>query len=179
LLRRVADDAIDGARGNSGAILAQFLHGVAEVAGPGGELTLPLLSRAVDAGASQARSALAEPREGTILSVIRAFADAAAQPAADVRSWFSHALARARAALADTPRQLAVLRQAGVVDAGAQGFVDLLDGIEAWLSTGRTPPPPAALEDTDGTPLERVEEGGDPGHRWCTECVVEAGGAGP
>jgi hypothetical protein len=179
LLRRVADDALDGARGNSGAILAQFLHGVAEVAGQRGELTLPLLSRAVGAGAAQAHSALAEPREGTILSVIRAFAEAVATPSGDVRSWFGQGLSRAEAALADTPRQLPVLRQAGVVDAGAQGFVDLLAGIDAWLSTGRSPPAPPVERDTGIAPLDRVEEGGDPRHRWCTECVVEAGAAGP
>ena len=180
LLRAVADDALDGARGNSGAILAQFLHGVAEVAGRGGgELTLPLLSRAVAAGADQARAALAEPREGTILSVIRAFADALQVQAGDLRPWFARGLARAEAALADTPRQLAVLRQAGVVDAGAQGFVDLLAGIDAWLRTGRAPPAPALALEGGPALADQGRADGDPAHRWCTECVVEAADAAP
>ena len=77
--------------------------------------------------------------EGTILSVISAFADELEAAAgevdapADTRSGFARALDRARRALADTPRQMALLQKAGVVDAGAQGFVDLLEGIAEFV----------------------------------------------
>ncbi|WP_290891384.1 DAK2 domain-containing protein, partial [Arenimonas sp.] len=80
LLRRVGEDAVDGARGNSGAILAQFLTGVAEAAGSARALEPEALARAIRAGAASARQALSEPREGTIISVIAAFAEALEQP---------------------------------------------------------------------------------------------------
>jgi DegV family protein with EDD domain len=177
LLRQVADDAIDGARGNSGAILAQFLQGAGEVAGEARVLSPALLARAAAAGAQQAHGALAQPREGTILSVIRAFAEALQQQAAaggrDWRAGFAQAVQRARVALADTPKQLAVLRQAGVVDAGAQGFVELLEGIEDFIATGaQSESVPAAIEGEFAG--RHLHEDIDPAQRWCTECLVEA-----
>ncbi len=184
LLREVAEDAIDGARGNSGAILAQFLHGASESAGSQPVLTPAGLAAAAMAGAEQAHGALAEPREGTILSVIRVFADALAVSVAsaqdDLRGWFAQALEQARIALADTPRQLAVLRQAGVVDAGAQGFVDMLEGIHEFIASGAVAD--LADVDSDDTEFAGVEwhEDADPTRPWCSECLIrpEDGGAG-
>lgn len=173
LLRAVADDAIDGARGNSGAILAQFLHGAGETVGDARTLTPQHLAAAVSAGAVQARGALSEPREGTILSVIRAFADALhAAPRGDPCGWFVQALERARAALADTPRQLPVLRQAGVVDAGAMGFVELLEGIHDFIATGRTSAAALAVDDIAPSAIAHVHEVCDATRPWCTECLV-------
>jgi dihydroxyacetone kinase-like predicted kinase len=110
LLRRVSDDAIDSARGNSGAILAQFFTGVAETVGESPTIRLEALADAIRAGAASARQALAEPREGTILSVISAFATALDRDtdAHNVRPWFARGLEQARRALANTPNQLAV-----------------------------------------------------------------------
>jgi len=180
LLDGVAADAIDGARGNSGAIIAQFFHGVAEASGGARVLTPPELVRAVQLGAEQAVGALAEPREGTILSVIRAFAAAlqASLGRRDLAGWFGGALQTARAALADTPRQLAVLRQAGVVDAGAQGFVDLLEGIQEFIETGAAVAPGA---DGDEPPaIAHAHPPLDPDCRlvWCSECLIEAADGG-
>ena len=76
LMRSVADAAVDGARGNSGAILAQFFSGVSQALAGVDTVTPPLLARATQVGASAACGALSDPREGTIISVIRAFADA-------------------------------------------------------------------------------------------------------
>lgn len=179
LLQQVADDAIDGARGNSGAILAQFLQGAGEVAGNDRVLTPATLARAALAGSQQARGALAEPREGTILSVIRAFAESfSAQVASgmlDMQAGFALAVQRARVALADTPRQLAVLRQAGVVDAGAQGFVDLLEGIQHYLVTGEEGEI-LPLEESHEFAGEHLHEHIDPAQRWCTECLLTGDG---
>jgi uncharacterized protein len=174
LLRQVADDAIDGARGNSGAILAQFFHGVSEAVAGQRTVTPALLARAVQVGATQAHGALAEPREGTILSVIRAFADTLEwQRGSDLARWFGRALTQARAALADTPRQLAVLRQAGVVDAGAQGFVDLLEGIETYLLTG-APPPAVEIEALPAFAGDHWHGEADCDAPWCSECILQA-----
>jgi len=177
LMRRVADDAIDGARGNSGAILAQFLQGVGETVDGEAVLTPAELARAVRRGAQQARQALSEPREGTILSVISAFADAlderASSGAVGLRRWFEQAVVRARRALSDTPKQLAVLRQAGVVDAGALGFVELIEGIHSFLLHGRAVRTLAAVPDEGFDVAGHAELEFDPLHRFCTECLVE------
>ena len=176
LLRRVGEDAVDGARGNSGAILAQFFTGVAEAAGPARALEPAALARAVRAGADSARQALSEPREGTILSVIAAFADALEQRSdTDLGGWFRAALEHSRRALANTPNQLPVLARAGVVDAGAQGFVDLLEGIGDFIVSGAVDA--VGLADELPGDLEAAEAHGeigdaDPEHRWCSECLL-------
>ena len=181
LLVRMGNDAIDGARGNSGAIMAQFIVGVAEHARNAPVLDAATLAAAVRNGAQGARGALAQPVEGTILSVIDAFADAmdeaARDHAGDPLGGFSSALEQARAALARTPAQMAALRRAGVVDAGARGFVDWLEGIADYLQGGpralRLHAAPAASNDA---PLPHVHEDIDPDRRWCTECLVTGDG---
>ena len=179
LLARIGNDAIDGARGNSGAIMAQFLVGLAEQARHAPVLDAHALAAAVRRGADSARGALAKPVEGTILSVISAFADAldeaAGQPAGDPRAGFARALQRARRALADTPKQMAVLQKAGVVDAGARGFVDWLEGIAEYVEGGpramRVQAAPAAANDA-GVEIPHQHEDVDPACRYCTECLV-------
>jgi DegV family protein with EDD domain len=176
LMRRVSEDAIDGGRGNSGAILAQFLTGVAGDIGDSVVVAPGQLALAVRAGANAAREAVAEPCEGTMLSVISAFADALdPHPEIhDLKGWFSAALERARRALAHTPQQLPVLLKAGVVDAGAQGFLDLLEGIgaflhgEAQIHARRAVEVTKPLAEQDHAALEEA----DPEHRWCSECLV-------
>ena len=73
-LTSVADAAIDGARGNSGAILAQFFQGLSDGAAEFGKLSLEQFSTAVTMGADYARTAMSEPQEGTILTVVHDFA---------------------------------------------------------------------------------------------------------
>src|SRR3569623_1974299 len=176
VLRRAGDEAIDGARGNSGAILAQFLQGLGERRASLRRLGTDELALAVQHASTQARAAVAEPREGTMLSVIAAFAEAwrTQADAGDLRGSYEHALAAARAALARTPEQLAVLRRAGVVDAGAQGFVDLLEGIADYIRRGR----PALVRGDDYSSGEDGVIGAmdhaDTTHRYCTECVLNA-----
>src|SRR6185295_12887684 len=103
LLTRVADAALDGARGNSGAILAQFLLGLGDRAAQQPALDAPQFADALAAGSAYARESLSEPREGTILTVITDFAAEAAAAAAggapDFRALFRQALAAARTSL--------------------------------------------------------------------------------
>lgn len=176
LMQRVSEDAIDGGRGNSGAILAQFLTGVAGGIGDCSVVAPAQLAHAVRTGANAAREAVAEPCEGTMLSVISAFAEAleAHHEVHDLRAWFSAALERARSALAHTPQQLPVLLKAGVVDAGAQGFLDLLEGIGAFLA-GEAPAHSRRSTDAANPLLANDHEAldeADPEHRWCSECLV-------
>lgn len=177
LLRRAGDEAIDGARGNSGAILAQFLQGVGERLADQSRLTLEALAAAVDIGASQARGAVAEPREGTMLSVIAAFAAALRREAdsgdGELRGAWSRAVAASRDALARTPEQLSVLRKAGVVDAGALGFVELVTGIDDYQQRGRLALAANVEFQSDAGVMAEAAEP-DSVHRWCTECVLSA-----
>lgn len=180
LLVAIGNDAIDGARGNSGAIMAQFLYGLAEHARSAPVLDVRKLAAAVRRGSDGARAALANPVEGTIVTVINAFADAldeaATQQPDSPRRGFAHALQRARRALADTPKQMALLQKAGVVDAGAQGFVDWLEGIAEFVEGGPRAVrlqgivPPAA---NDAVELPaHVHDDIDPARRYCTECLL-------
>jgi DegV family protein with EDD domain len=177
LLAAVADALLDGARGNSGAIMAQFFQGMSDSAGDLSRFTPYTFAKAVTMGSDYAHDAMSNPREGTILSVIAAFAasiDARSRQGAngDFPALLQHALEQARLALAETQQQLEVLRKAGVVDAGAKGFVDLVDGMSEYISTGNIVAEPdlsllsvEATVVTAGTSLES-------GYRFCTECIV-------
>jgi hypothetical protein len=177
LLRKVGEDAIDGARGNSGAILAQFFTGIAESIGSRAAIEPEYLAWAVRAGALSARQALSEPREGTILSVITAFAESLEpnRQVTDIRRWFAPALEKARQALANTPKQLPVLMKAGVVDAGAQGFVDMLEGIGDFMDGGVVDAEllqADSLADEEAAQVHEDVFDADPMHRWCSECLL-------
>lgn len=175
LLTRVADAALDGARGNSGAILAQFLLGLGDRAGHLERLDAPGFVAAVRAGAAYARDALTQPREGTLLTVLTDFAREVERlvgemQAADFRLLFAAVMEPLQRSLAGTQGVLEETRAAGVVDAGAQGFVDLLDGMSAWLARGEMQVVAAPLHSGDE---EMVASGpGDTRHRYCTECVI-------
>lgn len=180
LLEIVADAALDGARGNSGAILAQFLHGACDASQDHRLLTTTHFVAAAERGSEYAREAVAEPREGTMLTVIREFAAGlAAQLAASPRDFaglLGAGLQRARVALAGTTVQLEALRRAGVVDAGARGFVDLLEGISDFVLSGslRSPAQSGGKLPAPAVQPEAAFSRDAPatGHRWCTECLV-------
>lgn len=142
-VRAYAHGALIGARGNSGTILAQLLRGVAEVLGdePGERGPGRLLAEALTRAAEEAYRAVAHPVEGTMLTVAAAAARAGEAAGAAAASAADVALAAydgARAALADTPGQLAELGRAGVVDAGGCGLVAVLGALWQALS-GRQP----------------------------------------
>jgi DAK2 domain fusion protein YloV len=148
-LQALAGGALEGAHGNSGVILSQMLRGLSDEVGAAirdGQPAGPrVLAAAFAEAAELAWQAVAAPQEGTMLTVARAAADAAgavvdgAELPGDwlVEPTFSAVAEAARdaadAALADTPKQLDVLREAGVVDAGGRGLCVLLDVLAALL----------------------------------------------
>ena len=138
-LARLADVLLDSARGNSGAIMAQFFQGMSDATVDLPEFSAESLARAVETGSRYAHDALSNPREGTILSVMAAFSASLGQqpPAIRVGDAIGAATEAARTALAMTENQLDVLRKAGVVDAGAKGFVVLVEGMAEYLINGR------------------------------------------
>jgi DegV family protein with EDD domain len=182
LLALVADTALDGARGNSGAIMAQYIQGMREYAKGMRLMSARRLAGAAQAGSAAAWKAMSKPVEGTLPTVLQAFTDEllllSSGGEKDIRVMLERGLKRSRKALADTPRQLAVLRQAGVVDAGGQGFVDLLEGIWAFVDRGVVDQPLSegvALDPEESAALQAAAHSefnvGD--HRYCTECVIE------
>jgi len=178
MLAAVADALLDGARGNSGAIVAQFFQGMSDSAGEITRFTTYTFGKAVSMGNDYAHDALSEPREGTVLSVIAAFSQSIAHQVSNVREGefpavMSTALERVEAALANTPNQLEVLRKAGVVDAGAKGFTELVAGIAGYLQDGTIAPLPDTSFAHELEPaLNFLEADNDSQFRFCTECIV-------
>jgi DegV family protein with EDD domain len=125
-----AQGALLGARGNCGMMLSHFLLGFAESVSDRARITTGEFGSALRAGVDKLYASLEDPVEGTILTVMRDTA-VAAQGAdeADFVPLVTHVVAQARDSLARTPEQLEVLKKAGVVDAGAKGFVSMLEGV--------------------------------------------------
>jgi DAK2 domain fusion protein YloV len=179
--RAMSQGALIGARGNSGTILAQLLRGMNEAlvlpAGEAGGVSAAALRGALLAAAASAYEAVARPVEGTMLSVATGAAHAARHADGGLTEVVRAAHSGALAALADTPAQLAVLRQAGVVDAGGLGLVAVL-GALCEAVTGEAPigPQPGAAGGS-GTSLRhghadgggRAVGGGTEGAPICTE----------
>ncbi len=145
-LRAFTRGALLGARGNSGVILSQLLGALVErilLAKPA-EPNAVVMAEALKEATDASYAAVGVPVEGTILTVARAASDAALaiahQPQTRARDVFATAAAAAREALLETPNQLQVLRDAGVVDAGGRGLSVILDAAETVL-TGRRPSP--------------------------------------
>jgi DAK2 domain fusion protein YloV len=136
IAQAAAYGALMGARGNSGVILSQFLQGIALGLTDKTFFTAVDLAQAVELGVVRAYQSVIEPVEGTILTVARAAAEAAGRCAGnsgDLVVVLSEMVAAAKAALASTPELLPILKEAGVVDAGGQGLVYILEGGLRWL----------------------------------------------
>jgi DegV family protein with EDD domain len=180
MLAATADTLLDGARGNSGAIVAQFFQGMSDSAGEMTRFTTYTFSKAVSLGSEYAHDALSKPREGTILTVIAAFANSVAHQVADAkeenfRVLLPAALADLDVALANTPNQLDVLKKAGVVDAGAKGFAELVTGICRYICDGHMVPlPDTSLFDNLEPAIPFSEADNASRFRFCTECLVSA-----
>ena len=132
--------AMLGARGNSGVILSQLLRGLADALAEHSELTPSALALALQRASEVAYSAVSRPVEGTILTVAREVAvaaKAAVSSGADLPGLLEQAARAANDAVAATPGQLEILRKAGVVDSGGEGYRVILEGAWMW-STGRS-----------------------------------------
>jgi uncharacterized protein len=125
----IAHGSLMGARGNSGVILSQLLRGLVEKFKTVVEVTPELLATSLEHADALARQAVVRPVEGTILSVARAAAEGARRESHALVSLVRSARDRAREALAFTPEQLPVLKQAGVVDSGGTGLLLLFDAL--------------------------------------------------
>jgi DAK2 domain fusion protein YloV len=159
VLAALAKGALAGAHGNSGVILSQFLRGLAEALAGVPVVEAAELASALVRGAELARAAVSEPVAGTMLSVLDAAAGAWAGGLPEVATAAAEAAAEA---LAHTPSQLAVLAEAGVVDAGGRGIVVLLDALVAVVSeeSAALAAHRAAVAQAPDNPLVAPREGG-------------------
>ena len=169
-----------GARGNSGVILSQLVRGALEALPEGGPPDVAAVARALRGASDAGYAAVRNPQEGTILTVARALAEkaeelagaAAARPLEDA---LPELLAHGDVALARTTEQLDVLRQAGVVDAGAAGLLEILRGIASHVRGEPLPEPAPLLE---AVPEEAVHQELSR-FRYCTSFFVEGDEADP
>ncbi|HEU4763135.1 MAG TPA: DegV family protein, partial [Gemmatimonadales bacterium] len=168
--------AVLGARGNSGMMLAHFLLGFAERAGGRPQLTTLELAECLQAGAAHLEASLDEPREGTLLTVAReagAAALRAARTTDDVLTFMRRTLAEGEASLARTPELLAALREAGVVDAGAKGFVLMVEGVVRFIEGNPILPADFPLiTEAELTPAAQAAVAAERDFQYCTEFLV-------
>ena len=177
MIQRIAKAALMGSRGNSGAILAQFFQGLADSTRGMNRLTTITFSRAAVKAAEQATMAIANPREGTIITVMKDWAtytNRLAHRTPDFVELFKKSLNKAKVSLCDTPNKLAVLKSAGVVDAGAEGFVNLLEGIVDFIEYGKLRIQQSDADKSPGNTREKNRSHSEKlKFRYCTECLIE------
>jgi fatty acid kinase len=193
IVNALARAALMGARGNSGVILSQIVRGAAEeLASRPGELVDPALVAASMARAADAAyTSVREPAEGTMLTVFREMAHSVAKRLAHMERTrldphateaeqdailamlLEEAVRDGERAVARTPEQLEVLRESGVVDAGAHGLVLILAGIVAGLRGEVESSPPVAHH---SAPADTRPHHEDSRYRYCTNFIVTAAG---
>ncbi|MGH2559595.1 MAG: DAK2 domain-containing protein, partial [Thermomicrobiales bacterium] len=155
--------ALMGARGNSGVILSQVFRGFATGITGLEEFDGRDLVRALEGAREMAYSAVMHPVEGTMLTVIRVAAERAGAVAtrrSSLPAILAAALDGSRQALAATPEMLDILKQAGVVDAGGQGLVLILEGFD-YVARGEGIPPAASAEELIGTRMAFLDHIGE------------------
>ena len=176
ICKAISSGSLRGARGNSGVILSQLLRGFTKVVKANEELNVQLLADAFDKAVETAYKAVMKPKEGTILTVAKGASEKAHQLAVegttDIEVFCQEVIKYAEEVLAKTPDMLPVLKQAGVVDSGGQGLVEVLKGAfdgflgkEINLTISESQVTPGAK-----TKAEPKEE--DIKFGYCTEFIV-------
>ena len=132
LAKAISSGSLRGARGNSGVILSQLLRGFTKGIRDTEEIDVITITEAFQKAVATAYKAVMKPKEGTILTVAKGFADKATELAltddVEMDDLLSSALSYAEEVLAKTPEMLPVLKEAGVVDSGGQGLIQVLKG---------------------------------------------------
>jgi DAK2 domain fusion protein YloV len=172
LVKEVTRAALMGARGNSGVILSQIIRGAAETLRTDGEVDTHTLARAFRSASDAAYRAVRQPVEGTMLSVIREMAEegeSAENDALSKPAFLARVVERGEDAVARTPEQLAVLREAGVVDAGGAGLLEIVRGLAATAAGEPLPEAPVGREELN---VEAIHQELSP-YRYCTTFMIE------
>ena len=132
ICKAISSGSLRGARGNSGVILSQLFRGLTKGIKEETEISVPVFAAAFEKAVETAYKAVMKPKEGTILTVAKGAADKARELAddgvEDLETFFGGVLEHAKYVLSQTPEMLPVLKQAGVVDSGGQGLVEVMSG---------------------------------------------------
>jgi uncharacterized protein len=171
----IAEAALTGARGNSGIIIAQFLYGMSNEIENKKEISLPDFATAMLKAVDYSYQAISNPVEGTIITVLREWAEFIYQMKDKIESFeqlMHESLVKAQESLARTPEILKVLAKNNVVDAGAQGFVIFLEGINQLFQKENV----KKILSFKTSPLDQeaflLEENDESEFRYCTEALV-------
>ena len=175
--RVMAEEALNGGRGNSGVLLSQFFMGMAEALEGCDDFGTVDFTRSLASASVHAYGGIGHPREGTILTVMRESSEAAQNRSTDdLASLLDTVCESALDSVARTPTMLAVLRKAGLVDSGGYGFYVMLEGIRRHLrGTGDldellTPPQPVSLDGSVSSEfLDEIEE---EEFGYCTQFMI-------
>ena len=180
ICKAISSGSLRGARGNSGVILSQLFRGFTKIIKTQTSLDIPVLADALDKAVETAYKAVMKPKEGTILTVARGIADKARELAEegceDLETFFRAVIEQAEYVLSQTPEMLPVLKQAGVVDSGGQGLVEVLHGaFDAFLgkevSLDLSSAPAAAAGTTRNSSYE-AQANADIKFGYCTEFII-------
>jgi DAK2 domain fusion protein YloV len=171
VIRAISHGALMGARGNSGVILSQILRGFAVPLNGKAELEAGDFVAGLEMGSSLAYKAVSHPVEGTILTVIRESAQAAGQLAdkSDFNRIIETIVSAAKDSVDKTPQLLAMLREAGVVDAGGLGLYVIFEGFQKYLRGEKVEAGAAVPEPTSAAGAH----GDEIAYGYCTEFVIE------
>lgn len=170
----IADAALSGARGNSGIIFAQFLYGFSNELKADGKLDVQSFAESMQKAVGYAYDAIANPVEGTILTVIKDWADylyAVKDIIDDFIRILLEAYNKAVQSLSETTKSLEVLTRSNVVDAGAKGFVYFLEGILDFFTKGYDTSSKAITAEEDQE-FEVPDLHEEITFRFCTEAMI-------
>ena len=180
--KAISMGSLRGARGNSGVILSQLLRGFTRFIGDFEELTPAILARACKKATETAYKAVMKPKEGTILTVAKGACEKALELADDknitAAQFADEVLHHAEYVLSETPNMLPVLKEAGVVDSGGKGLVEVIRGIADFLNGRKAeinikPESSAVKMDASGINKD-VVAAADIKFGYCTEFILEA-----
>jgi uncharacterized protein len=171
----IAAAALDGARGNSGIIFAQFLYGLSQKTGKEHQLDVLRFSQVINSAFQYSLKAIEKPVEGTIITVLRDWVthiDKIKERMDDFFQLLVESFKTAVKSLKETPLHLEILRKHQVVDAGAQGFVYFLEGVIDFLRE-RSLRKILRLRTTKIEPVQEVHGFENLRFRYCTEAIIE------
>ncbi|MFH1161445.1 MAG: DegV family protein [bacterium] len=172
----IADAALSGARGNSGIIFAQFLYGFSNELKSEGKLDVKAFAESMKNAVAYAYDAIANPVEGTILTVIKEWADymyLLKDIFDDFIKLLVEAYSKAVESLSETTKKLEILARAHVVDAGAKGFVYFLEGILDFFVKGDTGKDATSVQAEEET-VQVADLHEEITFRYCTEAMISA-----